>query len=100
MAGRLLKVSSVVTAVVASSGFYLYNNKQLDPNDISLVRFGRAAATTAVISYDYMTSLKHVEYGSEEYRALKSQVSLGLGYMAKISYRVCVCVCVCVCICV
>uniref|UniRef100_A0AAZ3P1A0 AarF domain-containing protein kinase 1 n=1 Tax=Oncorhynchus tshawytscha TaxID=74940 RepID=A0AAZ3P1A0_ONCTS len=73
MAGRLLKVSSVATAVVASSGFYLYNNK-LDPNDISLVRFGRAAATTAVISYDYMTSLKHVEYGSEEYWALKSQV--------------------------
>uniref|UniRef100_A0A8C8D9N8 AarF domain-containing protein kinase 1 n=1 Tax=Oncorhynchus tshawytscha TaxID=74940 RepID=A0A8C8D9N8_ONCTS len=74
MAGRLLKVSSVATAVVASSGFYLYNNK-LDPNDISLVRFGRAAATTAVISYDYMTSLKHVEYGSEEYWALKSQLS-------------------------
>ncbi|XP_070972327.1 aarF domain-containing protein kinase 1 isoform X2 [Oncorhynchus clarkii lewisi] len=74
MAGRLLKVSSVATAVVASSGFYLYNNKQLDPNDISLVRFGRAAAMTAVISYDYMTSLKHVEYGSEEYWALKSQV--------------------------
>ncbi|XP_031684390.1 aarF domain-containing protein kinase 1 isoform X2 [Oncorhynchus kisutch] len=73
MAGRLLKVSSVATAVVASSGFYLYNHK-LDPNDISLVRFGRAAATTAVISYDYMTSLKHVEYGSEEYWALKSQV--------------------------
>uniref|UniRef100_A0A8C7K1E8 AarF domain-containing protein kinase 1 n=1 Tax=Oncorhynchus kisutch TaxID=8019 RepID=A0A8C7K1E8_ONCKI len=44
MAGRLLKVSSVATAVVASSGFYLYNHK-LDPNDISLVRFGRAAAT-------------------------------------------------------
>ncbi|KAM4625939.1 aarF domain-containing protein kinase 1 [Polymixia lowei] len=73
MAGRLMKVSSLATAVFASSGFYLYN-RQLDPNDLSLVRFGRAAATTAVISYDYLTSFKHVEFGTEEYLALKSKV--------------------------
>ncbi|KAJ7991003.1 hypothetical protein DPEC_G00292720 [Dallia pectoralis] len=71
MAGRLLKVSSFATAVVASSGIYLYS-QHLDLNDLSLVRFGRAAATTAVISYDYM-SLRNMEYGSEEYWQLKSQ---------------------------
>ncbi|XP_061651529.1 aarF domain-containing protein kinase 1 isoform X3 [Phyllopteryx taeniolatus] len=73
MALRLLKVPSLATAVLASSGFYLYN-RRLDFNDLSLIRFGRAAATTAVISYDYLTAFKHVEYGTEEYRALKSKV--------------------------
>ncbi|XP_036928052.1 aarF domain-containing protein kinase 1 isoform X2 [Acanthopagrus latus] len=73
MAGRLLKVSSLATAVFASSGFYLYN-RQLDLNDLSVIRFGRAALTTAVISCDYLTAFKHVEYGTEEYWALKSKV--------------------------
>ncbi|KAJ8290284.1 hypothetical protein GJAV_G00010910 [Gymnothorax javanicus] len=73
MAARLLKVSSFATAVFASSGFYLYN-KHLDPNDLSLVRFGRAAATTAIISYDYMVSLRNVDQGTEEYWAIKSKV--------------------------
>ncbi|KAM9842757.1 aarF domain-containing protein kinase 1 [Aulostomus maculatus] len=73
MARRLLRVSSVAAAVFASSGFYLYN-QQVDLNDLSLIRFGRAAATTAVISFDYLTAFKHVEYGSEEYWALKSKV--------------------------
>uniref|UniRef100_A0A3P8TC70 AarF domain-containing protein kinase 1 n=1 Tax=Amphiprion percula TaxID=161767 RepID=A0A3P8TC70_AMPPE len=73
MAGRLLKVSSLATAVFASSGFYLYS-RQLDLNDLSVVRFGRAAATTAVISYDYLTAFKHVEHGTDEYWAIKSKV--------------------------
>ncbi|XP_030642968.1 aarF domain-containing protein kinase 1 [Chanos chanos] len=72
MAGRLLKVSSA-TAVFASSGFYLYN-KNVDPNDFSVIRFGRAATTTAFISYDYLTSFRNVQYGTEEYWALKSKV--------------------------
>ncbi|KAM3594832.1 uncharacterized protein V6R79_014695 [Siganus canaliculatus] len=75
MAGRLLKVSSLATAVFASSGFYVYN-RQLDLNDLSVVRFGRAAATTAIISYDYLTAFKHVEYGTQEYWALRSKVHL------------------------
>ncbi|XP_037603041.1 aarF domain-containing protein kinase 1 [Sebastes umbrosus] len=75
MAGRLLKVSSLATAVFASSGFYLYN-RQLNLNDLSVVRFGRTAATTAVISFDYLTAFNHVEYGSEEYWALRSKVHL------------------------
>ncbi|XP_051941722.1 aarF domain-containing protein kinase 1 isoform X1 [Hippocampus zosterae] len=73
MALRLLKVPTLATAVFASSGFYLYK-KRLDFNDLSLIRFGRAAATTAVISYDYLTAFKYVEYGTEEYWALKSKV--------------------------
>ncbi|XP_061700892.1 aarF domain-containing protein kinase 1 isoform X3 [Syngnathoides biaculeatus] len=73
MALRLLKVPSLATAVLASSGIYLYN-RRLDFSDLSLIRFGRAAATTAVISYDYLTTFKHVDYGTEEYWALKSKV--------------------------
>uniref|UniRef100_A0A3Q2XUC5 AarF domain-containing protein kinase 1 n=1 Tax=Hippocampus comes TaxID=109280 RepID=A0A3Q2XUC5_HIPCM len=74
MALRLLKVPTLATAVFASSGFYLYN-RRLDFNDLSLIRFGRAAATTAVISYDYLTAFKYVEYGTEEYWAVKSKLS-------------------------
>ncbi|CAB1431420.1 unnamed protein product [Pleuronectes platessa] len=44
MAGRLLKVSSLATVAFASSGFYLHS-RQLDLNDLSIIRFGRAAAT-------------------------------------------------------
>ncbi|CAL8271275.1 unnamed protein product [Merluccius merluccius] len=72
MAGRLLKVSSWATAVFATSGVYLYT-KQLDPNDLSVVRFGRAAATTAIISYDYLTAFRNVEHGTNEYSALQSK---------------------------
>ncbi|XP_070698471.1 aarF domain-containing protein kinase 1 isoform X2 [Pempheris klunzingeri] len=75
MAGRLLKVSFLATTACASSGFYLYN-RQLDLNDLSVIRFGRAAAVTAVISYDYLTAFKDVEYSTEEYWALKSKVHL------------------------
>ncbi|XP_058843785.1 aarF domain-containing protein kinase 1 isoform X4 [Acipenser ruthenus] len=74
MAVRLLKVSSLATTVFAASGFYLYNS-YVDPNDISIVRFGRAAITTAVISYDYLTSLKTVPYGTEDYWAVKSKIA-------------------------
>ncbi|XP_067336379.1 aarF domain-containing protein kinase 1 isoform X3 [Channa argus] len=73
MAGRLLKISSLATAVFGSSGLYLYK-RQLDLNDLSVVRFGRAAATTVVISYDYLTAFKDVEYGTEDYWTLKSKV--------------------------
>ncbi|XP_066550896.1 aarF domain-containing protein kinase 1 isoform X2 [Amia ocellicauda] len=75
MAGRLMKVSSVATAVIASSGIYLYN-KSVDLNDVSLIRFGRAAITTAAISFDYLASLRSVQYGTEEYWAMKSKVHL------------------------
>ena len=31
---------------------------------------------TALISYDYLTSLRHVEHGTDEYWALKSKVRM------------------------
>lgn len=74
MAGRLLKVSSLATAVLATSGLCLYTTQQLDPDDLSVIRFGRAAAATAVISYDYLTAFRNVEFGTDEYSALKSKV--------------------------
>lgn len=73
MAARLRRLSPVAAVVFASSGLYLYK-KQVDLNDLSVVRFGRAAATTFLISYDYLTAFRHVEYGSEEYWQLKSTV--------------------------
>ncbi|XP_056349609.1 aarF domain-containing protein kinase 1 isoform X3 [Oenanthe melanoleuca] len=73
MALRALKFASLTAA---ASGIYLYGNKFLDPNDFGVVRVGRAIATTAVITFDYLTSLRSVPYGSEEYEFLKSQVHL------------------------
>ncbi|XP_076835092.1 aarF domain-containing protein kinase 1 isoform X2 [Brachyhypopomus gauderio] len=73
MAGRLVKVSSLVSAVCASSGLYLYS-QNVDVNDLSIVRFGRAAATTAVISFDYLTAFRNVQYGTDEYCVLRSEV--------------------------
>ncbi|KAI9520588.1 putative aarF domain-containing protein kinase 1, partial [Dissostichus eleginoides] len=75
MAGQLFRVSALATAVFASSGFYLYD-RQLNLDDLSVIRFGRAAATTAIISFDYLTAFKHLEYGTEEYWALRSKVHL------------------------
>uniref|UniRef100_A0A452RZ35 AarF domain containing kinase 1 n=1 Tax=Ursus americanus TaxID=9643 RepID=A0A452RZ35_URSAM len=74
MARRALQLASWTGAALAASGLYLYSNKYLDPNDFGAVRVGRAVATTAVISYDYLTSLRSVPYGSEEYLQLRSKV--------------------------
>ncbi|PNJ65091.1 aarF domain-containing protein kinase 1 isoform X1 [Pongo abelii] len=76
MARKALKLASWTSMALAASGIYLYSNKYLDPNDFGAVRVGRAVATTAVISYDYLTSLKSVPYGSEEYLQLRSKVHL------------------------
>ncbi|XP_047594197.1 aarF domain-containing protein kinase 1 isoform X3 [Lutra lutra] len=74
MARKALKLASWTGAALAASGFYLYSNKYLDPNDFGAIRVGRAVATTAVISYDYLTSLRSVPYGSEEYLQLRSKI--------------------------
>ncbi|XP_076979328.1 aarF domain-containing protein kinase 1 isoform X7 [Tamandua tetradactyla] len=76
MARRALKFVSWTSMALAASGFYLYSDKYLDPNDFGAVRVGRAVATTVVISYDYLTSLRNVPYGSEEYLQLRSKVHL------------------------
>ncbi|XP_055016353.1 aarF domain-containing protein kinase 1 isoform X2 [Boleophthalmus pectinirostris] len=73
MAARVRRLSAVTAVVLASSGLYLHK-KQLDINDLSVVRFGRAAATTFLISYDYLTAFKHVKNDTEEYWELKSKV--------------------------
>ncbi|XP_022432129.1 uncharacterized aarF domain-containing protein kinase 1 isoform X2 [Delphinapterus leucas] len=77
MARRALKLASWTSMALAASGVYLYSNKYLDLNDFGAVRVGRAVATTAVISYDYLTSLRSVPYGSEEYLQLRSKQNQG-----------------------
>ncbi|XP_067848132.1 aarF domain-containing protein kinase 1 isoform X1 [Heptranchias perlo] len=72
MASWFLRLGAAATAGLVVSGLYVAS--RVDPNDVGLVRIGRAVTTTAVISFDYMTSLKRVEYGTEEYEAVKSQV--------------------------
>ncbi|XP_077906739.1 aarF domain-containing protein kinase 1 isoform X3 [Ictidomys tridecemlineatus] len=76
MARKALKFASWTSVALAASGGFLYSNKYLDPNDFGAIRVGRAVATTAVISYDYLTSLRSVPYGSEEYLQLRSKVHL------------------------
>ncbi|XP_025065758.1 uncharacterized aarF domain-containing protein kinase 1 isoform X4 [Alligator sinensis] len=73
MARQALKIFSLAAA---TSSVYLYGNKYLDPNDFGIIRVGRAIATTAVITYDYLISLRGVPHGSEEYDYVKSQVHL------------------------
>lgn len=76
MARKAFRLASWTSVALAASGVYLYSNNYLDPNDFGAVRVGRAVATTAVISYDYLTSLRSVPYGSEEYLQRRSQVHL------------------------
>ncbi|XP_076979323.1 aarF domain-containing protein kinase 1 isoform X2 [Tamandua tetradactyla] len=45
MARRALKFVSWTSMALAASGFYLYSDKYLDPNDFGAVRVGRAVAT-------------------------------------------------------
>ncbi|XP_078090508.1 aarF domain-containing protein kinase 1 [Mustelus asterias] len=72
MAKWFLRIGAVITGGLALSDFYVASH--VDPNDIAFVRIVRAVATTAIISFDYMTSLKKAEYGTEEYETVKSQV--------------------------
>ncbi|XP_041071260.1 aarF domain-containing protein kinase 1 isoform X2 [Carcharodon carcharias] len=72
MAKWFLRLGAVITGGLALSDLYVATH--VDPNDVAFVRIVRAVATTAVISFDYMTSLKRTEYGTEEYETVKSQV--------------------------
>ncbi|XP_062974991.1 aarF domain-containing protein kinase 1 isoform X1 [Elgaria multicarinata webbii] len=77
MARRALKLASFATVAAATAtGSYLYSKKHLDPNDFAVVRVSRAVATTAVITFDYLNSLRSVPRGTEEYDYIKSQVHL------------------------
>ncbi|XP_072129340.1 aarF domain-containing protein kinase 1 isoform X2 [Mobula birostris] len=72
MARWFLRFGAAAMAGLTVSG--LYAAARVDPNDIGIIRIGRAVVTTAVISYDYLASLKGLEYGTEEYESVKSQV--------------------------
>nr|XP_033808653.1 aarF domain-containing protein kinase 1 isoform X7 [Geotrypetes seraphini] len=74
MARRTLKLTALAAAALATSGFHVYAMKYVDLNDFGVVRIGRAVLTTAAISYDYITSLRSVPYGTQEYDDLKSQI--------------------------
>ncbi|XP_044518051.1 aarF domain-containing protein kinase 1 isoform X2 [Gracilinanus agilis] len=74
MANSVVKIISWTSMAVASSAFYFCTNKYLDPSDFGAIRFGRAVATTAVISYDYYTSLRKVPQDPEEYAEIKSKM--------------------------
>ncbi|KAJ7345046.1 hypothetical protein JRQ81_000996 [Phrynocephalus forsythii] len=80
MARRALKLASFGT-ITAAAGVYLYNNKRLDPNDFGVIRVGRTVATTAVITLDYLTSLRSIPHGTEEYDHVKSQYSLRIMWL-------------------
>ncbi|XP_039207535.1 aarF domain-containing protein kinase 1 isoform X3 [Crotalus tigris] len=75
MARRALKLVSLVSGAGAIAGLYMHSNKHLDPNDFGVVRVGRAVATTAVITFDYITSLRNFPRGTEEYDYVKSQIN-------------------------
>uniref|UniRef100_A0A8C5SHR1 Uncharacterized protein n=1 Tax=Laticauda laticaudata TaxID=8630 RepID=A0A8C5SHR1_LATLA len=74
MARKALKLASFISGVGATAALYMHSNKHLDPNDFGVVRIGRAVATTAVITFDYLTSLRNFPRGTEEYDYVKSQV--------------------------
>ncbi|XP_030044674.1 uncharacterized aarF domain-containing protein kinase 1-like, partial [Microcaecilia unicolor] len=76
MARRTLKLTALAAAALTASGFHLYTMNYVDLNDFGVVRIGRAVLTTAAISYDYLTSLRSVPYGTQAYDDLKSQVHL------------------------
>ncbi|XP_064421261.1 aarF domain-containing protein kinase 1 isoform X2 [Latimeria chalumnae] len=74
MAGRLLRLTSVGVSALAVSGLSLYTYRYVDPNDIGVIRIGRTVITTAIVSYDYLTSLQSIPYGTEEYWDVKSKI--------------------------
>ncbi|KAM4664551.1 aarF domain-containing protein kinase 1 [Discoglossus pictus] len=72
-ARRLVSVASVA---LASSGVFLYGSQYWDPSDFGLVRIGRAVLTTAAITSDYLTNLRQIPPGTQEYDDIKSQIHL------------------------
>lgn len=59
MARRAIKLTSWTSAALAASGFYLYNNKYLDPNDFGAVRVGRAVATVGFSHFEGREELQY-----------------------------------------
>ncbi|NP_001085405.1 aarF domain-containing protein kinase 1 precursor [Xenopus laevis] len=76
MVRGIIRIASLASVSLSSSGFFLYGTGYWDPSDFGVVRIGRAVLTTAAITWDYFTKLRHVEAGTEEYENIKSQVHL------------------------
>lgn len=68
MARQLIKVSSMATALFASAGLYLYR-RQLDLNNLSVIRFGRAAVTVSccILADQIITIMKFYWYKPMDY---------------------------------
>lgn len=74
MVRSTLRLVSLVTAGLASSGFVIYGAHSWDPNDFGVVRIGRAVLTTATVTCDYLMTLRNVPPATHEYDVVKSQV--------------------------
>ncbi|CAH2328448.1 uncharacterized aarF domain-containing kinase 1 [Pelobates cultripes] len=70
------RLASLTSVTLLSSGVLLHKSQYLDPSDFGVVRIGRAVITTAAISIDYLTHLRHVPGGPEKYEDIKSQVHM------------------------
>ncbi|KAM4013360.1 aarF domain-containing protein kinase 1 isoform 2-T2 [Anomaloglossus baeobatrachus] len=68
------RLVSLLSASLATSGCLLYGARSWDPSDFGAVRIGRAVLTTAVVTCDYLVTLRNVPPDAEEYPAIKSQV--------------------------
>ncbi|XP_075185624.1 aarF domain-containing protein kinase 1 isoform X8 [Anomaloglossus baeobatrachus] len=69
------RLVSLLSASLATSGCLLYGARSWDPSDFGAVRIGRAVLTTAVVTCDYLVTLRNVPPDAEEYPAIKSQPS-------------------------
>ncbi|XP_068110568.1 aarF domain-containing protein kinase 1 [Hyperolius riggenbachi] len=74
MVRAAVRLASLLSAGLATSGLCLYGAHYWDPSDFGVVRIGRAAMTTAVISCDYLINLRQVPPETPEYDVIKSQI--------------------------
>ncbi|KAG8449002.1 hypothetical protein GDO86_015894 [Hymenochirus boettgeri] len=76
MVRGIFRFASLASVTLASSGILLYGTQYWDPSDFGVVRIGRTVVTTAAITFDYLTQLRHAESGTQEYDDIKSKVHL------------------------
>ncbi|KAG8561992.1 hypothetical protein GDO81_015557 [Engystomops pustulosus] len=69
-----VRLASLVTAGLATSGCFIYATQSWDPNDFGVVRIGRAVLTTAAVTCDYLITLRNTPPATQEYDFLKSEV--------------------------
>ncbi|XP_066463713.1 aarF domain-containing protein kinase 1 isoform X2 [Eleutherodactylus coqui] len=73
MVRSTLRLVSLITGLTASGGF-VYGAHSWDRNDFGVVRIGRAVLTTAVVTFDYLITLRNIPPASQEYEDIKSLV--------------------------